>query len=141
MELLQAAMLGLHVLPLVARASELSPRTSRSAAKTMPINIDQLSIEELVALNHRVIARIKLLEQRSTMNSMVKFNVGSRVSFDPDGSIRTGTLIKFNPKTVVVLTDDGQRWKVSPHFLRHLVENQTTANITPMRRVDRDRTD
>jgi hypothetical protein len=108
---------------------------------TMPINIDQLSIEELVALNHRMIARIKLPEQRSTMNSMVKFNVGSRVSFDPDGSIRTGTLIKFNPKTVVVLTDDGQRWKVSPHFLRHLVENQTTANVTPMRRVDRDRSD
>ena len=108
---------------------------------TMPINIDQLSIEALVALNHRVIARIKLLEQRSTMNSMVKFNVGSRVSFDPDGRIRTGTLIKFNPKTVVVLTDDGQRWKVSPHFLRHLVENQSTANVTPMRRVDRDRTD
>lgn len=141
MELRQAAMLGLHVLPLVARASELSPRTSRSAAMTMPINIDQLSIEELVALNHRVIARIKLLEQRSTMNSMVKFNVGSRVSFDPDGSIRTGTLIKFNPKTVVVLTDDGQRWKVSPQFLRHLVENQATTKVTPMRRVDRDRTD
>ena len=89
---------------------------------TKPINIDQLSIEELVALNHRVIARIKLLEQRSTMNSMVKFNVGSRVSFDPDGRVRTGTLIKFNPKTVVVLTDDGQRWKVSPQFLQHLVE-------------------
>ena len=107
----------------------------------MPINIDQLSIEALVALNHRVIARIKLLERRSTMNSMVKFNVGSRVSFDPDGRIRTGTLIKFNPKTVVVLTDDGQRWKVPPQFLRHLVENQNTANVTPMRRVDRDRTD
>ena len=68
--------------------------------------------EELRALNQRIIARLKLLQQRNSINSMVKFQVGQRVSFDPDGRMRTGMLVKFNPKTVVVLTDQAQRWKV-----------------------------
>ena len=41
---------------------------------------------------------------------MVKFNIGQRVSFDPDGRMRSGVVIKFNPKTVVVMTDVGHRW-------------------------------
>jgi hypothetical protein len=53
---------------------------------------------------------IQLLDQQSTWQSMVKFNIGQRVSFDPDGRMRSGVVIKFNPKTVVVMTDDGHRW-------------------------------
>ena len=107
----------------------------------MHINIDNLSEDELLALNRRVIARLKLIQQHNTLNSMVKFEVGQRVSFDPDGRMRTGILIKFNPKTVVVMTDDGQRWKVSPQFLRHLIDsgNSGTSNkVTILRRVEKD---
>ena len=53
---------------------------------------------------------IQLLDPQSTWQSMVKFNMGQRVSFDPDGRMRWGVVIKFNPKTVVVMTDDGHRW-------------------------------
>ena len=102
------------------------------------INIDNLTEDELLALNRRVIARLKLIQQHSTLNSMIKFEVGQRVSFDPDGRMRTGILIKFNPKTVVVLTDDGQRWKVSPQLLRHLIENNPSGKVTTLRRVERD---
>ena len=102
------------------------------------INIDNLTEDELLALNRRVIARLKLIQQHSTLNSMIKFEVGQRVSFDPDGRMRTGILIKFNPKTVVVLTDDGQRWKVSPQLLRHLIENNPSGKVTTFRRVERD---
>jgi hypothetical protein len=55
--------------------------------------------------------------------------------------MRTGVLIKFNPKTVVVLTDDGQRWKVSPQLIRHLIDSgksSTNNKVTTLRRVDRD---
>ena len=102
------------------------------------INIDNLTEDELLALNRRVIARLKLIQQHSTLNSMIKFEVGQRVSFDPDGRMRTGVLIKFNPKTVVVLTDDGQRWKVYPQLLRHLIENNPSGKVTTLRRVERD---
>ena len=101
------------------------------------INIDNLTEDELLALNRRVIARLKLIQQHSTLNSMIKFEVGQRVSFDPDGRMRTGILIKFNPKTVVVLTDDGQRWKVSPQLLRHLIENKPSGKVTTLRRVEK----
>lgn len=107
----------------------------------MNINIDNLTEEELLALNRRVVARLKLLEQRHTLNSMVKFEVGQRVSFDPDGRMRTGVLVKFNPKTVVVMTDDGQRWKVSPQFLRQLVDsgsNGSPNKVTVLRQVVKD---
>ena len=107
------------------------------------INIDNLTEDELLALNRRVIARLKLIQQHSTLNSMIKFEVGQRVSFDPDGRMRTGILIKFNPKTVVVLTDDGQRWKVSPQLVHHLIDSanssmSTSSKVTTLRRVDRD---
>ena len=102
----------------------------------MNINIDHLTEDELLALNRRVIARLKLIQQHNTLNSMIKFEVGQRVSFDPDGRMRTGILIKFNPKTVVVLTDDGQRWKVSPQLIRHLIENNPSGKVTNLRRVE-----
>lgn len=111
----------------------------------MNINLDNLTEDELLALNRRIIERLKLLQQHSTLNSMIKFEVGQRVSFDPDGRMRSGILIKFNPKTVVVLTDDGQRWKVSPQFVRHLIEQQpnnqpkhppTSGKVTTLRRVE-----
>jgi hypothetical protein len=54
--------------------------------------------EELRALNQRIIARLKLLQQRNSINSMVKFQVGQRVSFDPDGRMRTGMLVKIQPQ-------------------------------------------
>ena len=107
----------------------------------MNINIDNMTEDELLALNSRVVARLKLIQQHNTLNSMIKFEVGQRVSFDPDGRMRTGVLIKFNPKTVVVLTDDGQRWKVSPQLIRHLIDSgksSTSNKVTTLRRVDRD---
>jgi len=107
----------------------------------MNINIDNMTEDELLALNSRVIARLKLIQQHNTLNSMIKFEVGQRVSFDPDGRMRTGVLIKFNPKTVVVLTDDGQRWKVSPQLIRHLIDSSkssTNNKVTTLRRVDKD---
>ena len=88
----------------------------------MEINLDKLTEDELLTLNRRIVERLKLIRKHNTLNSMIKFEVGQRVSFDPDGRVRTGMLIKFNPKTVVVLTDDGLRWKVSPQFIRPLIE-------------------
>jgi hypothetical protein len=89
----------------------------------MTIKIDQLDEDELLALNHRIVTRLRWLQQHKTLNSMVKFAVGQRVSFDPDDRLRTGIVVKLNSKTLVVMTDEGQRWKVSPQLLREVIED------------------
>ena len=51
--------------------------------------------------------------------AMMKFSIGQRVVFDAPGQPQvTGMLIKYNKKTVTVVTDEGQRWNVSPGWLR-----------------------
>ncbi|WP_018936989.1 hypothetical protein [Thioalkalivibrio sp. ALJ24] len=49
---------------------------------------------------------------------MMDFNLGARVNFESsrDGRL-TGTLVKFNRKTVTVLTDDQRQWRVPPEML------------------------
>ena len=49
---------------------------------------------------------------------MLEFKIGDRVTFQPQGrSPVVGMLTRYNKKTVTVITDDGQRWNVSPGFL------------------------
>lgn len=84
----------------------------------MSINIDHLSVDELVTLNHHIIERLKMLESLEAHKSMMQFHPGTRVSFDsPNGERLSGTVMKFNRKTVTVVTDTGQRWNISPHLL------------------------
>jgi len=85
----------------------------------MAINIDQLTEPELIELNHRIVARLKFLREMRAHAQMLEFSVGDRVCFQPDGdSLVTGILTKYNRKTVSVLSDQGQRWNVSPGLLR-----------------------
>lgn len=84
----------------------------------MSIEIDHLNADELVALNHRIVERLKMLESLQAHQSMMQFHPGFRVSFEStQGARLTGTLMKFNRKTVTVITDNGQRWNISPHLL------------------------
>ena len=90
----------------------------------MSIDIDGLSYDELLNLNDRIIARLKHLDAADTTDAMMKLTLGSKVCFDSGKhGIQVGTLIKFNQKTVTVLTDDGRRrWKVSPQMLSPVIE-------------------
>jgi len=84
----------------------------------MKIDIDKMTEAELVELNHRIVQRLKFLESMHHHNEMLKFNVGDKVSFEPPGRGRlTGTLVKYNQRTVTIITDAGQRWNVAPSLL------------------------
>ena len=83
----------------------------------MPIDIDGLSYEELLQLNHRVVERLKMLESMQAHVDMMAFNLGQRVSFESQQGRLFGTVVKYNRKTVAVLGDDGRQWRVSPHLL------------------------
>ena len=84
----------------------------------MSIDINNLSRQELVDLNDRVIERLKYLDAVHAQQAMMTLNIGTQVSFDSPRHGRVfGTLIKFNRKTVVVLTEDRQQWRVPPDIL------------------------
>ena len=89
----------------------------------MSIDLDKMAVEELVALNQRIVERLKFLESVQTYQEMMAFNLGARVSFEAPGEGRQlATLVKFNRKTVTVMTDRGQRWNISPHLLSEVKE-------------------
>lgn len=84
----------------------------------MKIDIDKMTEAELVELNNRIVQRLKFLESMYHHSEMLKFNIGDKVSFEPAGRGRqTGTLVKYNQKTVTIVTDSGQRWNVSPSLV------------------------
>ena len=72
---------------------------------------------------------------------MMKFNVGAKMCFDATRhGMQEGILIKFNQRTVTVLTDEGRQWKVSPQMLSPIVEGASAGiNVIVMkkRRFDR----
>ncbi|PXF32498.1 hypothetical protein WH50_04230 [Pokkaliibacter plantistimulans] len=82
------------------------------------IDIDELTEEELVSLNHRIVERLKFIESFHNHKEMMQFSPGEQVSFQPPGRDRQiGILTKFNKKTVTVITESGQKWNVSPQLI------------------------
>ena len=87
----------------------------------MEIDIDKLTEPELVDLNNRIVARLKFLQQVRAHASMLKFSLGERVTFQPDGHpVLFGVITKYNRKSVTVMTETGQHWTVAPTFLRKI---------------------
>ena len=84
----------------------------------MKIGIDHLNYDELVELNHKIVERLKFLDSMHAHKAMMQFNLGDEVCFEPSGRGKQfGKLVKYNRKTVTVITESGQKWNVSPHLL------------------------
>ena len=93
-------------------------RPGERETKMRHIDIDSLSEEELIELNHKVVARLRFLHQMRSHSSMLEFRIGERVKFHPDGgAVVFGTLTRYNKKTVTVVTDAGENWNVAPGLL------------------------
>jgi hypothetical protein len=83
------------------------------------VNLDALTESELIELNQRIVQRLRLMHQIRTHKDMLDFMVGERVEFESQsGQLVSGVVVRFNRKTVTVVTKDGRRWNVSPCFLR-----------------------
>jgi len=81
-------------------------------------NIDSLSEKDLIELNHKIVARLRFLSQMRSHSAMLDFRIGERVKFQPDGRPEvTGVLTQYNKKTVTVITDSGEHWRVAPGLL------------------------
>jgi hypothetical protein len=83
------------------------------------IDINKLTESELLDLNHRIVARLRVLRDMRAHVGMLEFRIGDRVAFQPPGRpVLSGVLTRYNRKTVSVITDDGGQWNVAPSFLR-----------------------
>ena len=104
----------------------------------MAIDIDNLTEAELVDLNNRIVERLRFLSQMHAHAEMLEFKIGDRVAFNPAGRGEVvGMLTRYNRKTVTVITDDGQRWNVSPAFIRKAakdVKGVGSGNIIELRK-------
>jgi len=105
----------------------------------MKIDIDKLTEAELIDLNNRIVARLRLISQMRAHADMLEFKLGDRVMFQPEGRpLLTGTLTRYNKKTVTVITDDGGHWNVSPSFLRRFEAAEHSGrgedNVIPLHR-------
>lgn len=82
------------------------------------IDIDRLSEEELIDLNHKIVSRLRFLREMRSHREMMHFRIGEKVRFHPpDRPEMTGILTRYNKKSVTVITESGQRWNVHPSFL------------------------
>ena len=94
----------------------------------MKIDIDKLTESELIDLNHRIVARLRFLNQMRAHAEMLEFKIGDRVTFQPPGHGRVeGMLTRYNKKTVTVITDEGRQWNVSPGLLRKAMRPSSTS--------------
>jgi len=96
-------------------------------------DIDGLSRDQLLALNHRIIERLKFLDSVQAHVDMMALNLGARVSFETPQGRQLGQLVKYNRKTVNVITDDGRNWRISPHLLSEVKD------ITPVKKTSNNR--
>ncbi len=97
------------------------------------IDIDKPTEAELTALNHRVVERLRFLQQMRAHVNMLDFSIGERVSFQTeDRSMVKGIVTKYNQKTVTVITESGQRWNVFPSFLRKTESSSVKGQVIDM---------
>ncbi len=88
-------------------------------------DIDSLSEKDLIELNHKIVARLRFLSQMRSHSAMLDFRIGERVKFRPDGRPEvTGILTQYNKKTVTVITDSGEHWRVAPGLLSRVESAQ-----------------
>jgi len=98
----------------------------------MRIDIDRLTEAELVDLNHRVVARLRLLHQARAHADMLEFKIGDRVTFSPPGEEPiTGMLTRYNKTTATVITDTGRQWNVSPSLISHAARAEAVPSKGP----------
>ena len=81
-------------------------------AKT--IDLTNLSDDELVRLNHEIIALVKARHRLQSRREMLAFDLGERVTFkSPEGGRVSGTIIRVNQKSLTLATEHGV-WRVPP---------------------------
>jgi hypothetical protein len=82
------------------------------------LDLTKLSEDELIDLNRRIVARLRLIRSARHLTQLARFAVGMTVEFDTDdGRTVSGTVARVNQRTATIVGPSG-RWRVSPSLLR-----------------------
>jgi preprotein translocase subunit YajC len=84
------------------------------------MRIDDMSLDQLLALNQIICRRIEELQARQELDVLSRLNRGQAVSFETREGRIFGRVIKINRKTVVVQSEDNRQWKVSVGLIQPL---------------------
>jgi hypothetical protein len=91
---------------------------SRKMTTMSNFDIDSLTEAELIELNHKIVARLRFLSQMRSHSAMLDFRIGERVKFSPGGRAdMVGILTQYSKRTVTLITDSGEHWRVAPGLL------------------------
>ena len=87
------------------------------------IEIDHLSLDQLIQLHDKVARRIWELQQAAVSGKLQEFQIGDRVKFhNEQGETVAGIIIRVNKKSFTVRTDTGNKWYVHPWAVTKVVD-------------------
>ncbi|MBK8971240.1 MAG: transposase [Hahellaceae bacterium] len=84
------------------------------------MQIEELSIEQLLELNTIICRRIDQLRARADQDVLIKLRLGQEVHFQSREGQVFGRVIKINQKTVLVRSEDNRQWKLPAGMIKLL---------------------
>ena len=83
------------------------------------ININALSMDELLDLNKRIVSRLKEINAQEQAKAASQFRMGDIVSFvKTDDNIKvTGFILSIRKTKISILSETMKKWTVSPALL------------------------
>ena len=86
------------------------------------MRIEDLTLEQLLAMNKMICQRIRELRERKTLQALIELQLGMDVVFDTTEGPVFGIVTKINRKTVNVMAEDGTPYRVSPSLPKPITE-------------------
>jgi len=93
----------------------------------MNVDIENLSLEELVELHLKICKRIRELNRAKLSEKLGNFEVGDKVYFKHEADTLTGTVIRVNKKSLSIRTEKGL-WRVDPRLVTKISLSLETSN-------------
>ena len=98
----------------------------------MRIDLTQLTEQELIELNSKIVDRLRFLRDAKAHHQMMELRLGDKVSFSSDtGQKITGTILRLNRKSISLCAEDGHHWRVSPSFLTRAEPKDVEVEVEP----------
>jgi type III restriction enzyme len=86
-------------------------------------------------LNRRIVERPKMVAALRSHKAILNVSAGQRVQFEPPGrGVQEGVIVRYNQKTVTLVTSRGKQWRVAPALLRpagNIIDMPPGGHIAP----------